>query len=153
MKRTRVVAAVAMLVTAACGGGGRDNSALQAPTKTVDVNMMDIAFQPATVSAQRGERVEFVFHNEGKVAHDAFIGDSMAQADHERQMRQGDDGSMGGGHAMKDSDTGITVDPSCRTGSPKHRWTFEQCCKLSARPFINPSGVIIDHTPFCRPPP
>ena len=111
MKRTAVAAAILALVTAACGGGHGEHSD-KASSRTVDVDMVDIAFKPATFAAQPGERVRFVFHNRGAVPHDAFIGDAAAQGEHERAMRGGNEGSdsahglHGGG--MSDA---ITVDP------------------------------------------
>jgi uncharacterized cupredoxin-like copper-binding protein len=53
-----------------------------------------------------------VFHNRGKLSHDAFIGDAQAQADHEREMRQSDDDT----HGMHGDGKGITVDPG-KTGT------------------------------------
>ncbi len=72
--------------------------------------MDDIAFQPATFTAQPGERVRFVFHNRGQLPHDAFIGDAEAQAEHERKMRQGDDD----GHGRHGEGDAVTVDPGKR---------------------------------------
>jgi uncharacterized cupredoxin-like copper-binding protein len=118
VKPTLLAATALLLFAAACGGGGKDSPAIAAPTNTVDITMADIAFQPTAINAQRGERVEFVFHNSGQVPHDAFIGDAAAQADHERQM------GMGGGHDMKHGDsTGITVEPG-KTGRLSH--TFDR---------------------------
>ena len=114
MKRIVVAAALLALLATACGGG--DDEAGSAPPRSVDIDMEDIAFRPATFSAQRGERVRFVFHNRGQIAHDAFIGDPGAQADHEGKMR----GGGAGGHGMHgdgDGDgAGVTVDPG-KTGS------------------------------------
>lgn len=126
MRRMLFAAAALAVVTAACGGGNGDHSAMDmdkstgttggaaAASRTVEVDMVDIAFEPKTLSVQRGERVEFVFHNKGKLAHDAFIGDTAAQADHEKEMHEGKEGSMAGGHGM--GETVITVDPG-KTGS------------------------------------
>ena len=133
MRRILFAAVPLLIVTTACGGGNGDHSTMDmdkstattgtaaAPTRTVDLDMVDIAFDPKTLSVQRGERIEFVFHNKGKIAHDAFIGDAAAQADHEKEMHEGKDGSMGGGHGM--GDTAITVDPG-KTGSLTH--TFDK---------------------------
>ena len=55
-------------------------------------------------------------HTTGKVAHDAFIGDAMAQADHEKEMR--DMGDMHHG----DGSEGVTVDAG-KTGELTH--TFD----------------------------
>jgi uncharacterized cupredoxin-like copper-binding protein len=128
MKRVVIAAAVIAVVTAACGGGGEDNPAIESPgnvAKTVNIDMVDIAFEPKTLTVQRGERVEFVFQNRGAIAHDAFIGDAAAQADHEREMREAG-GSSGGGHEMGGDDkdeNAVTVDPG-KTG--RLTYTFDK---------------------------
>ena len=130
MRRMLFAAAPLFIVTAACGGGNGDHSTMDmdrstgtagaaAPSRTVDFDMVDIAFDPKTLSVQRGERVEFVFHNKGRIAHDAFIGDTAAQADHEKEMHE--QGSMAGGHGM--GDTAVTVEPG-QTGRLTH--TFDK---------------------------
>lgn len=127
MKRTLVAAALVALFATACGGGHDDHAAMNtegstgtsgaaaSPAKIIDIDMVDIAYEPKTLSVQRGERVEFVFHNKGKIAHDAFIGDAAAQADHEKEMHE--QGSMAGGHGM--GDTAVTVEPG-QTGRLTH---------------------------------
>lgn len=89
---TALAGAVA-LVTAACGGsddGGPSDTA-SGSTKTVEVKMVDIAFEPAEFTVKKGETVTFRFTNEGKVEHEAFIGDEQAQAEHEEDMSGGDE--------------------------------------------------------------
>ena len=141
MKRLLFTAAAIAVLAAACGGGGGDHSSMNkdgststsaavgGAGKTVNIDMVDIAYEPKTLSVQRGERVEFVFNNKGAIAHDAFIGDTAAQADHEKEMREGQDGSMAGGHGK--SDKAITVD-SGKTGSLSYTFdkpgTFEIGC-------------------------
>ena len=101
----RLVATAALLVAAAaCGGGhaghGSDaGDAGDAATRTVRIEMRDVAYSPESISVKRGETVRFVFTNRGKVIHDAFVGDEAAQADHEQEMRAGGDehGHDGGG--------------------------------------------------------
>jgi uncharacterized cupredoxin-like copper-binding protein len=111
-----------VLVTAACGGGNGGHNATSAG-QTVDVNMVDVAFQPTTFTAKPGERVRFVFHNRGKTPHDAFVGDTAAQADHEMAMR--DSNNRSGGHDMHGGGgtDGITVDPG-KTG--ELTYTFDR---------------------------
>ncbi len=105
-------------VTAACGSSSMDNSSMgnnasttmsAGPTKaadrTVDVNMVDIGFAPATVSVKSGETVKLVFSNTGKVDHEAIIGDETVQSEHEQQMTSG-----GQGMEMHDANS-VTVKP------------------------------------------
>jgi len=99
-----LVAAVALL--GGCGGGGHDSHPTAA-SRVVNVAMRDIAYDPAAVTVKAGETVRFVFNNEGKLPHDAFIGDEAAQVEHEKEMREADADGKGGGHG----DHGIVVDP------------------------------------------
>lgn len=111
-----LVAAAVLL--GGCGGGGGHESHSSSADRVVNVTMRDIAFDPAAVEVKAGETVRFVFHNEGQIRHDAFIGDEAAQAEHEKEMREaGSNGKDGhdGGH-------GITVEPG-DIGSLTH--TFE----------------------------
>jgi uncharacterized cupredoxin-like copper-binding protein len=78
-------------------------------TRTLSVQMTDLAFSPATISVKTGETVKFVFENKGKLPHDAFIGDAAAQKQHGMEMS----GAMAG-HSMTGTD-GITVQPG-KTG-------------------------------------
>jgi uncharacterized cupredoxin-like copper-binding protein len=90
------------LVAAACGSSstsapsnmpGMDTSSTTASSgqtagavRTVDVTMADLKFDPTQLSAKIGETVRFRFHNTGKVAHEAIIGDAATQATHEAEM-------------------------------------------------------------------
>lgn len=86
--------------------------------------MVDIAYEPKTVNVQRGERIELVFYNKGKIAHDAFLGDTSAQADHEKEMRRQRRDPM----ASHDTgDSAITVVPG-QTGQLTH--TFDKTGKV-----------------------
>ena len=135
--------AVAVPIATACGSD--DDEALSggptttggAAEQTVDIDMVDNAFEPNTLTVGAGETVRFVFTNTGAVDHDAFIGDAAAQADHEEEMRaaedegSGDDMDMGsegtdmGDKSEKGSDDaedGITVAPG-ETGELTHTFT------------------------------
>jgi uncharacterized cupredoxin-like copper-binding protein len=75
-------------------------------TRTVNVQMSDLAFTPGNIEVRAGETVKFVFTNKGLVDHDAFIGDTAAQSTH--GMNMGATGTAG--HDMA-NDGGITVKP------------------------------------------
>jgi uncharacterized cupredoxin-like copper-binding protein len=106
----------AVLLVGGCGGGSHGSHGGSAePTRTVDVTMRDIAYDPATLSVKAGETVKFVFRNEGRIRHDAFIGDEAAQAEHEKEMREESSDGKDGHHG----DDAITVDPG-ETGSLTH---------------------------------
>lgn len=100
-----LVAVVALIGGCGGGGGGHDAHSSKAD-RVVNVTMRDIAFDPATVEVKAGETIRFVFHNEGQIRHDAFIGDEAAQAEHEKEMHEA--GADGKGHG---EGHGVTVDP------------------------------------------
>ncbi len=117
--RTFGALVVVSMLASGCGGGSHDSDESHGraaeSTRTIEVTMKDIAYDPAAVTVKAGETVKFVFRNDGKIRHDAFIGDEAAQAEHEKEMReQGSDG-MDGHHG----DEAITVDPG-QTGSLTH---------------------------------
>ena len=106
MTRTRTIALLGVLLFAlvACGDDKAASPDEGTPDRTIEVDMVDIAFAPESIDVAAGETVRFVFTNSGEVAHDAFIGDDSAQDDHAADMA--DDH---GGH--DEDDEGITVEP------------------------------------------
>ena len=117
MKRLTLVILALFALGAACGDD--DSPSAGADARTVTIEMKDIAFEPDVLEVRRGETVRFVFRNTGKVAHDAFIGDKDAQADHEREMREADDE----GHGHGATDDAVTVEPG-KTAELTH--TFDE---------------------------
>ena len=105
--RATGLAAVAALALSACGDDGDASTSADDATRTVEVDMVDIAFEPDTLEVAVGETVRFVFTNDGDLPHDAFVGDPAAQADHEAEMRDADE--HGGGHGG--TEDAITVEP------------------------------------------
>lgn len=99
--------AAGLLVLPACGDDTTSSSTPDTDIRTVEIEMVDIGFEPDTIEVTSGETVRFVFTNTGAVAHDAFIGDAAAQADHEAEMRDGD---MDGHGRHGDTDA-VTVKP------------------------------------------
>jgi uncharacterized cupredoxin-like copper-binding protein len=114
MNRISVALTAAALATA-CSGG---RVAAPGAMRTVEIDMVDSTYQPDQLDVETGETVTFVFTNNGEVAHDAFIGDRDAQAEHEEAMRA----TGGHGHGA-DVDGAITVEPG-DTGELTH--TFEE---------------------------
>jgi len=109
------LAALVVVGVAACGGGS--DTAHNAGGRTIDIEMRDNDFSPASVSVAKGEQIQFVFHNKGTVRHDAFIGDDAAQMAHESDMSMSSEMNHGG-HA----DEGITVERG-QTGTLSHTFT------------------------------
>ena len=107
------LAGVTALTVAACGGSDGDTSAADGPTKTVEVEMVDIAYEPETIKVAKGETVRFVFANSGKIRHEAYVGTEQEQAEHAEEMKEAgeeSDGHDGHGGAETD-DTKVTVEP------------------------------------------
>lgn len=125
MHRLRPAAAAFALLIAACGGTDDPSSSGTDADRTIEVDMVDIAFEPDTLEVEAGQTIRFVFTNTGEVAHDAFIGDADAQEDHEDEMREDDDGHDGG-HGDEPEDA-VTVEPG-ETG--ELTYTFDQAGTL-----------------------
>ncbi|HKY15489.1 MAG TPA: cupredoxin domain-containing protein [Microthrixaceae bacterium] len=102
-----VLAAVTVgaLGLAACADDDTTDAGGSSDARAVQIDMVDTAFEPDHLAVTEGETIRFVFTNTGAVAHDAFIGDANAQADHEEEMRSDMAGMHGG-----DADA-ITVEP------------------------------------------
>lgn len=131
MRRILALAAALTLLGGACGGGSGDEgegATADDGTRTVGITMRDIAFDPAELTVTKGEQVRFVFRNEGKLVHDAFVGDEAAQDDHERDVREAEAAGGGDRHGHEaGAGRGITVDPGKR-GELTHR--FDQAGKV-----------------------
>ena len=138
------------LVAASCGGDGDSESAAVGDgdaDRTVQIEMVDIAFEPAELEVEAGETVRFVFENTGEAPHDAFVGDTAAQADHEQEMREAEeDDGHGGGHEENDAEDAITVEPG-ETG--ELTYTFAESGSLEIgchQPGHYEAGMKIDVT-------
>ncbi|MCY4125375.1 MAG: cupredoxin domain-containing protein, partial [Pseudomonas sp.] len=55
-------------------------------TRTVEVRLKDIAFEPASLTVKAGETVRFVLINEGQLPHEFNLGDKAMHAQHQKQM-------------------------------------------------------------------
>ncbi len=111
MKHRRALGALIVagtsLAAAACGSGEAATST--AGSKTVRVSMTENEFTPNTFEVDAGEQITFEFTNDGKLDHEAIIGDKAEQDAHEAEMSSTDDmGDMD--HGGSDSDA-ITVKP------------------------------------------
>lgn len=137
------LAASVALATAACGGDATDGTASPSDggsSRTVDVEMVDMAFKPAEITLAKGDKVTFRFTNTGKIAHDAFIGDTEAQADHEDEM-----GDTHGEHGASDDDA-VTVEPG---DEAELTYTFDEAGRVEVgchQPGHYKAGMKIDVT-------
>jgi uncharacterized cupredoxin-like copper-binding protein len=101
------------LLTAACGSGGdSDNASSDSDgrARRIEVAMVDVDFEPKTLTVVKGEEVQFTFTNEGKIRHEAYFGTRGDQVDHGKEMAEG--GEESGGHAgRRGPNNKITVEP------------------------------------------
>ena len=98
MPKTLTFAAVLLLAVALTACGGDDEPVGDA--RQIEIDMTDNAYSPDTVEVAAGERVTFVFTNDGEVLHEAYVGTAEDQEAHAEEMAGGDDG----GHDMDDMD-------------------------------------------------
>jgi uncharacterized cupredoxin-like copper-binding protein len=106
----RRLASRAILGSLALGGAacGADASSTDTSSdgggRVVEIEMVDTAFVPRTITVPSGEEITFELTNTGGSPHDAFIGDERAQA--AREQERG-----GAGTADEEEGDGITVAP------------------------------------------
>lgn len=55
-------------------------------TRTVQVDMTDIAFTPKSLDVKAGETVRFVLINKGRLLHEFNLGDAAMHAAHQKEM-------------------------------------------------------------------
>lgn len=142
MKRLIIAGALALSslpVLAAPGheyAFGQPATAAQA-TRTVEVVMGDMYFEPRALEVKAGETVRFVLVNNGQVAHEFNLGDAAMHARHQQQMlaMQGqmdpsamehgamDHSAMAQGGMQHDEPNMVMVAPGKRA---ELTWTFSQ---------------------------
>lgn len=67
-------------------------------TRTIDIEMQDNRFVPATIDVEAGETVTLRFTNRGTVDHEAVIGDADLQEMHATVMAADPDAAHDSGH-------------------------------------------------------
>ena len=100
MRRLLAASLGILLAVAGCGGSSSESAGAARQIKLATSDMLK--FDPASVSAEAGEKVSFVITNPGSLDHEFTIGDADYLKGH---SAEGD--SHGGGHG--DSKTGATV--------------------------------------------
>lgn len=99
--------------------------------------MRDLAFDPTTVAVEAGETVRFVFVNVGAVVHEAYLGDTAAQADHASEMAE----MSGMDHG---DDNVLIVDPGER-GEMTHTFERSETLQLGChQPGHFEAGMVLD---------
>lgn len=135
-----VLALLSLPVMAQPGHGfafGKPAPAEQA-TRTVEVTLGDMYFEPRNLEVKAGETVRFVVLNKGQVAHEFNLGDAAMHAEHQKEMvamagmdhsamghGSMDHGSMGG---MKHDDPNMVMVQPGQRG--ELTWTFSQSAPI-----------------------
>jgi uncharacterized cupredoxin-like copper-binding protein len=120
MRRFALTVAAALATPVLAGCGGSDSPSAASSGRAVKITMTDNAYRPASIHVAKGETVTFSFVNDGKVDHEALIGDATAQAAHEDEMANMPDMHHGGTDVL-------TVKPGT-TGALTH--TFDTSGEL-----------------------
>ncbi|MFJ4112642.1 plastocyanin/azurin family copper-binding protein [Pseudomonas sp. NPDC089758] len=91
MKRLFIAAALALVSLPNLADTGKsfafgEPAPAAKATRTVEVVLKDIAFEPANLHVKAGETVRFVLINEGKLPHEFNLGDKAMHAQHQKEM-------------------------------------------------------------------
>lgn len=146
MKRLFIAAALALVSLPTLAGTGKSFSFGEpAPaakaTRTVEIVLKDIAFEPRSLQVEAGETVRFVLINEGKLPHEFNLGDKAMHAQHQKEMiaMQGklftagmnhegmDHGQMDHGAHGHDAANTVLLQPGQRA---ELTWTFRQSAPI-----------------------
>lgn len=103
---------LASLLLAACSSGGTQATpstpaapAVPASSTRIEVTLTDaLRLEPSMMTVAAGVPVTFVVTNAGVLEHEFYLGDEMAQADHEKEM-------AAAGGMSHDDPNGIAVEP------------------------------------------
>lgn len=88
--------------------------------RVVEIEMLDIAFDPASLDVTAGETVTFKFVNNGKIKHEAIFGDESEQIEHGEEMAAMD---MDDDHADMDMEHDVVLEPGA---SGEFTMTFDE---------------------------
>jgi uncharacterized cupredoxin-like copper-binding protein len=91
MKHLFIAAALALVSLPTLGGEAKtfafgEPAPAAKATRTVEVLLKDIAFEPKSLHVKAGETVRFVLVNEGKLPHEFNLGDKAMHAEHQKEM-------------------------------------------------------------------
>ncbi|MCP8467263.1 cupredoxin family protein [Pseudomonas sp. ZM23] len=91
-----IAVAFSLPVLADAGHGydfGKPAKADQA-TRTVEINLGEMYFEPESLDIKAGETVRFVIHNKGSLLHEFNLGSAAMHAGHQKEMQQMMDSGM-----------------------------------------------------------
>lgn len=91
MKHLFVAVALALLSLPTLAGTGKsfafgEPAPAAKASRTVEVVLKDIAFEPGNLQVKAGETVRFVLINEGNLPHEFNLGDKAMHAQHQKEM-------------------------------------------------------------------
>ena len=111
---------------------GKPGEAAKA-SRTVEIKLGDMFFEPESLEVKAGETVRFVVKNEGSLLHEFNLGRAAMHAEHQQHMQQ----MVGGGmnHGMNHGDmmkmhhdgNSVLVEPGKTT---ELTWTFGTATEL-----------------------
>lgn len=124
---------------------GKPAKAAQA-TRTVEIKLGEMFFEPENIDVKPGETVRFVIHNSGSLLHEFNLGSAAMHAGHQKEMQQMmdagmltptgmqhdmsqmDHSKMGHGQMMKHDDpNSVLVEPG---KTAELTWTFSKATSL-----------------------
>ncbi|MGF6109430.1 cupredoxin family protein [Pseudomonas sp. ADAK2] len=112
-------------------------------SRSVEVVMGDMSFDPKTIDIKAGETIRFVLVNKGQLLHEFNLGDAAMHAAHQQEMlkmqqsgmltptamKDMDHGAMAGmDHEMKHDDPNSVLVPPGKTA--ELTWTFTKATSL-----------------------
>ena len=146
MKHLFIAAALALVSLPSIAGGGKsftfgEPAPAAKATRTVEVVLKDIAFEPQSLKVKAGETVRFVLINKGQLPHEFNLGDKAMHAEHQKEMvaMQGklftagmnhdgmDHGQMNHGDHGHHAGNTVLVQPGQRA---ELTWTFRQSAPI-----------------------
>jgi len=146
MKHLFIAAALALVSLPSLADGGKsfafgEPAPAAKATRTVEVVLKDIAFEPQSLKVKAGETVRFVLINKGQLPHEFNLGDKAMHAEHQKEMiaMQGklftagmnhggmDHGQMNHGDHGHDAGNTVLVQPGQRA---ELTWTFRQSAPI-----------------------
>lgn len=146
MKHLFIAAALALVILPSLADGGKsftfgEPAPAAKATRTVEVVLKDIAFEPQSLKVKAGETVRFVLINKGQLPHEFNLGDKAMHAEHQKEMvaMQGklftagmnhegmDHGQMNHGDHGHDAGNTVLVQPGQRA---ELTWTFRQSAPI-----------------------
>ncbi len=98
---------------------GQPADAAQA-TRTVEVTLGDIYFEPKSLDVKKGETVRFVLVNKGRLMHEFNLGDAAMHAAHQQEMLKMTASGMLTPTGMKHDMAGMDHGMSHAEGAMKH---------------------------------